>query len=680
MTKFYSIVLLLAVAFMVTDSFAQGKKGESNPLTFNHMSTVITPQTDQITDLLYDQTAGGTTNGYSSQDFEASFDIYDNQLADDFTATADWNIDQIIVSGQYSAAGPAVGFNIYFYANSGGFPGAEVYNAPSQAYTYDAGTGLFTITLATAASLPAGDYWVSVQCRLDFGTGGQWYWNQVSGSYGNIAKWQNPGGGFGTPCATWGDVTTCIAAVGTDQYFALYGTAGPLTGPGPATNPNPADNATGVDINQDISWTNPGGATSLEVFWGTSPGSLSSVYSGAPISTFDPGTLSYLTDYYWRINETDGSGTTVGSVWHFTTMQDPNLVTLFMDDFESGLGAYTVNTTGGCPWQIFTDPVITGRYTMPPTATGGILAADADNCGSSGGGSSGSITLNSPIDASNYNSVAVEWDNDWQAISTSDFAYLDVSTDGGATWMNVVTFTDIDVRDTHEYHDISSMVGLQSFMLRLVSVQPAWDWWWAVDNLQVTGWDFVPVELSSFTASTSNGNVVLNWTTATETNNKGFEVQRSNGGEYQTIAFVQGNGTSTQQHSYTYSDQKVENGNYSYRLRQVDFDGTSEYSQVVEVSVSNPIEFNLAQNYPNPFNPSTKINYSLKVDSKVTLKVFDILGQEVVTLLNENIAAGAHNVTFDASRLNSGVYLYKIEANGVDGSSFTSVKKMILTK
>jgi hypothetical protein len=317
---------------------------------------------------------------------------------------------------------------------------------------------------------------------------------------------------------------------------------------------------------------------------------------------------------------------------------------------------------------------------MPPTATGGILAADADNCGSSGGGSSGSITLNSPIDASNYNSVAVEWDNDWQAISTSDFAYLDVSTDGGATWMNVVTFTDIDVRDTHEYHDISSMVGLQSFMLRLVSVQPAWDWWWAVDNLQVTGWDFVPVELSSFTASTSNGNVVLNWTTATETNNKGFEVQRSNGGEYQTIAFVQGNGTSTQQHSYTYSDQKVENGNYSYRLRQVDFDGTSEYSQVVEVSVSNPVEYNLAQNYPNPFNPSTKINFSLAVDSKVTLKIFDVLGQEVAALMNEQIAAGRQEITFDASRLNSGVYFYRLEAAGIDGSKFTSVKKMILAR
>ncbi len=190
----------------------------------------------------------------------------------------------------------------------------------------------------------------------------------------------------------------------------------------------------------------------------------------------------------------------------------------------------------------------------------------------------------------------------------------------------------------------------------------------------------IPVELTSFTANISNGNVVLNWVTATETNNKGFEVQRSNGGEYQTLSFVNGNGTSTQQHSYTYSDKNVANGEYSYRLRQVDFDGSSEYSPVAEISIDNPIEFGLAQNYPNPFNPSTKINYSLSVDSKVTLVVFNVLGQEVATLLNGNITSGSHNVTFDASKLNSGVYLYKIEANAVDGSRFTSVKKMILTK
>ena len=190
----------------------------------------------------------------------------------------------------------------------------------------------------------------------------------------------------------------------------------------------------------------------------------------------------------------------------------------------------------------------------------------------------------------------------------------------------------------------------------------------------------VPVELTSFNANVNAGNVVLNWTTATETNNKGFEVQRSNGGEYQTLGFVQGNGTSTQSHTYTYSDNNVNEGQYTYRLRQVDFDGTADYSNTVEVSVEQPKVYSLTQNYPNPFNPTTQINFSLAVDSKVTLKVFDILGQEVATLLNNTITAGAHNITFDASKLNSGVYLYKIEANGVDGSSFTSVKKMILTK
>jgi hypothetical protein len=190
----------------------------------------------------------------------------------------------------------------------------------------------------------------------------------------------------------------------------------------------------------------------------------------------------------------------------------------------------------------------------------------------------------------------------------------------------------------------------------------------------------VPVELTSFTASASDGLVELRWFTATETNNQGFEVQRSNGSEFETIAFVEGHGTTAEVQAYTYSDRNVAIGSYSYRLKQVDFDGTFEYSDVIEVDVPAPAEFALGQNYPNPFNPSTTINYSLSVDSKVTMKVFDVLGQEVATLLNGNIAAGSHNVNFDASALNSGVYLYRIEATGIDGTNFTSVKKMILTK
>ena len=114
--------------------------------------------------------------------------------------------------------------------------------------------------------------------------------------------------------------------------------------------------------------------------------------------------------------------------------------------------------------------------------------------------------------------------------------------------------------------------------------------------------------------------------------------------------------------------------------KQGEFDGSGEYSQVVEVKIIGPSEFRLAQNYPNPFNPETRIDYALKVDSKVILRVFNILGQEVATLLNGEMTAGTHNVTFDASKLNSGVYIYKIEARGEDGSNFTAAKKMILTK
>jgi hypothetical protein len=200
-------------------------------------------------------------------------------------------------------------------------------------------------------------------------------------------------------------------------------------------------------------------------------------------------------------------------------------------------------------------------------------------------------------------------------------------------------------------------------------------------SIQINGDDnLVPVELTSFTANANYGEVNLQWITATETNNQGFEVQRSNGSDFETIAFVNGFGTTTETQVYTYSDRSVEVGSYSYRLKQVDFDGTFNYSKVVEANVPAPATFALEQNYPNPFNPSTKINFQLKVDSKVSLKVFDILGQEVATLVNTNLIAGGHSINFDASALNSGVYLYRIEATGIDGSNFIDVKKMILTK
>lgn len=189
----------------------------------------------------------------------------------------------------------------------------------------------------------------------------------------------------------------------------------------------------------------------------------------------------------------------------------------------------------------------------------------------------------------------------------------------------------------------------------------------------------IPVELTSFTANVSEDLVTLNWSTATETNNLGFEVQRRTGSEFVPVAFISGRGTTTEPQTYTYSE-IVDPGTYYYRLKQVDFDGTFELFSEVMVEVLAPSIFALEQNYPNPFNPSTKITYSLAADSKVSLKVFDVLGQEVMSLVNADVAAGTHEVDFNASVLGSGIYFYKLEATGADGSNFIDVKKMTLTK
>lgn len=190
----------------------------------------------------------------------------------------------------------------------------------------------------------------------------------------------------------------------------------------------------------------------------------------------------------------------------------------------------------------------------------------------------------------------------------------------------------------------------------------------------------LPVELTSFTAKTVGGTVNLNWATATEINNLGFEVQKKVGGEFISLGFVSGKGTTTEMQQYSFEDKNLSSGTYTYRLKQVDFNGSFYFSNEVNADVITPEVFALSQNYPNPFNPSTKIEYSLSVDSKVMLKVFNLLGEEIATLVNGNLTSGKHSVDFNAKNLNSGLYIYKLEAVGVDGSIYSDVKKMTLIK
>ena len=191
----------------------------------------------------------------------------------------------------------------------------------------------------------------------------------------------------------------------------------------------------------------------------------------------------------------------------------------------------------------------------------------------------------------------------------------------------------------------------------------------------------LPVELSAFTVSVKDAVVKLNWETKTEVNNFGFEVERKAGGiessrsQYEKIGFVNGNGNSNSPKNYSFADNNAVSGKYCYRLKQIDNDGKFEYSNAVEIDLGTPQEYTLNQNYPNPFNPSTVISFSVPVTAPVTLKIYDAIGNEVVTLVNEEKTAGIYNIEFNAMDLTSGIYFYKLQAG-----SFIETKKMLLIK
>jgi len=459
---------------------------------------------------------------------------------------------------------------------------------------------------------------------------------------------------------------------------------GSVAGPGLATNPTPTDGATGVDINADLSWTNPAGTTAIEVFFGTSATNLTSVYSGSPVTTHALATMPYNTRHYWRIDATDVSGTSTGTVWSFTTAQDPNDPTVFLQTFEEATyppAGWSLEYTGTAYW------------TRQTTASGyGVGAASSRFAfyNATGGTTQSLITESfSPT-----GSGTLTFDHAYASYTggENDQLQIEYSLDNGTSWNVLVLLNGGNsgelvtapgqsgafVPTAAQWATKNYTLPLGTTTLKFKAIS-AFGNNLFLDNISVT--NIVPVELTSFVATTGSNSVTLNWSTATETNNKGFEIERSfNGSEFKVIGYKEGNGTTTQVNNYSFVDQNLSAGNYSYRLRQIDYDGTFEYSKVVESSIIAPATFAMEQNYPNPFNPTTNIKFSLAVDSKVTLKVFNILGQEVATLINNTMAAGFHSVKFDAKGFQSGIYLAKIEANGIDGKNFSSVKKMVLAK
>jgi len=256
----------------------------------------------------------------------------------------------------------------------------------------------------------------------------------------------------------------------------------------------------------------------------------------------------------------------------------------------------------------------------------------------------------------------IDFKNEMNGFTAGTSGRTFYTTDGGETWnfenTGMSTIYDSYVEKTSPDTATVFVSGFNAFILKNSVV-------------------IVPVELASFTASVIGNNVTLSWVTATELNNLGFEIERNAGKEdWAKIGFVDGHGTTTEPQLYNFTDAGLTSGNYYYRVKQIDFDGSYKYYNLEEeVEIGAPVSFDLSQNYPNPFNPTTKIKYSVPADGFVNIAVYNVLGEKVTDIVNNIQKAGSYEVNFDASSIASGMYIYRMESG-----NFVSVKKMMILK
>jgi hypothetical protein len=250
--------------------------------------------------------------------------------------------------------------------------------------------------------------------------------------------------------------------------------------------------------------------------------------------------------------------------------------------------------------------------------------------------------------------------------------YYDESELNGIAESNLTIFNSPTGLNNSWFH-VGGTVNTTENYVEIANVNDFSNFVWTLANINAP----IPVELISFTAEISKNGVSLNWTTATETNNSGWNIERKQPDQnWQSVGFVEGNGNSTTSKNYTFIDDNLTSGIYQYRLQQIDFNGSVNYSNIVEVDFNQlPEEFALYQNYPNPFNPSTTIKFDIPASAFVNLSIFNSIGENVGTIVNDQFEAGVHSVRFDASDLSSGIYFYRLAA---DIQVFT--KKMLLIK
>ncbi len=371
---------------------------------------------------------------------------------------------------------------------------------------------------------------------------------------------------------------------------------------------------------------------------------------------------------------TDGGSTWVQAISSGAYMYSVDFVDTQHGMVTTAGGSYFLTTDGGATWvqqgypPYFIEP--TGvRVRFIDQNNGWVVGWDGFAARTIDGGNSWTIVDIGTTEDHLFNLSVISPSEVW-AVGRENFSFDGLvyhTTNAGVTWSREVV--------TQYLPDLPYSI----------SAFPSGDVWFGGYNGRIfkKNGSIIPVELVSFSGLVEKNVVILSWITATEINNRGFEVQRAVGNEeWSTIVFVNGNGTTIDKHSYSFTDENIAAGKYSYRLKQIDYDGTFEYSDIVKVDVNNiPARFYLEQNYPNPFNPTTKIKYSLATESNTKLTIYNCLGETINSLHSGVQKAGNYEYQFDGTGLPSGVYFYSLNAESVSGNvNFSNVKKMLIIK
>ncbi len=350
-------------------------------------------------------------------------------------------------------------------------------------------------------------------------------------------------------------------------------------------------------------------------------------------------------------------------------------------------------------WNITASPV-TPKWEATTSAFYSTPSCFTDSkSGSYSSNATVTMTTKDSINLSSLNSPVLTFWTKYEIEEDWDCGRVQLSTNNGTTWINLTgqytvpasgkgtqlplgapIYHSLKQNWVKETIDLSPYVSAQAKLrFELKSDGTINKDGWYLDDIGIFNYAIVPVELVSFNGAALQNSISLNWSTATELNNDGFEIQKStNLHKWETVAFVKGAGSSSEKHIYNFSDNSPIYGSNYYRLVQVDFDGSKNLSSPIEVDFITVNSYLLEQNYPNPFNPSTVIKYQIAERGNVQIKIFDILGNEIAVLVNEIKETGSYNVEFNTANypnLASGTYFYSINAG-----NFTSVKKLMLLK